>query len=219
MELAPYLIESFGNPTRIDYGTGHETNFMAFLYCLACLGLVEREDRVGLVLDVLVAYLALVRRIQTTYWLEPAGRAGVWGLDDYHFLSFLFGAAQLVDHPVIRPSSIHVDDLVKEFAGEFMYLDNVAFVKRVKKGPLGETSPMLNDISAVPSWSKINSGLMKMYQAEVLGKFPIMQHFLFGSVLDWAPPGPPKTEAKKKENEEEEEEEEERIGAEGVDRG
>ena len=26
---------------------------------------------------------------------------------------------------------------------------------QVKKGPLAETSPMLNDISAVPTWSKV----------------------------------------------------------------
>ena len=30
-ELSGYLEESFGNPTRIDYGTGHETTFMIFL--------------------------------------------------------------------------------------------------------------------------------------------------------------------------------------------
>ena len=31
VELAGYLEESFGNPTRIDYGTGHETTFMIFI--------------------------------------------------------------------------------------------------------------------------------------------------------------------------------------------
>ena len=31
-EIAPYFLDSFGNCTRIDYGTGHETNFCAFLY-------------------------------------------------------------------------------------------------------------------------------------------------------------------------------------------
>jgi hypothetical protein len=29
------------------------------------------------------------------------------------------------------------------------------FCSQVKKGPLAETSPMLNDISAVTSWSKV----------------------------------------------------------------
>ena len=53
-----------------------------------------------------------------------------------------------------------------------------------KKGHLSETSPMLSDISNVPGgWQKINSGLMKMYREEVLNKRPVIQHFVFGSIL------------------------------------
>ena len=44
VELAPYLIDSIGNSTRIDYGTGHETTFCALLCCLAKLGVLTNED-------------------------------------------------------------------------------------------------------------------------------------------------------------------------------
>lgn len=184
-ELLPYLLDSFGNASRIDYGTGHETNFAAFLYCLARLGLIREEDYPALVTRVFVAYLEIMRRLQTTYCLEPAGSHGVWGLDDYHFLPFIFGSAQLIDHKYMKPKSIHNQDILDNFSHEYMYLTCVAFVKKVKKGVFAEHSPMLDDISAVPTWSKVNSGMLKMYKAEVLEKVPIMQHFLFGSLIKW----------------------------------
>jgi len=44
VELAPYLVDSIGNSTRIDYGTGHETTFCALLCCLAKLGVLTKTD-------------------------------------------------------------------------------------------------------------------------------------------------------------------------------
>lgn len=185
VELVPYFTDSFGNATRIDFGTGHETNFAAWLYCLAKLGALEEEDYQALVSRVFVKYMELMRKLQLTYSLEPAGSHGVWGLDDYHFLPYIFGASQLVDHKYMKPKSIHNDDILENFSKEYLYLSCVGFVKKVKKGLFAEHSPMLDDISGVPTWKKVNSGLLKMYKVEVMEKVPIMQHFLFGSIIKW----------------------------------
>ncbi len=67
---------------------------------------------------------------------------------------------------------------------DYMYFGCIRFIKQVKKGVrFGESSPMLNDISAVPSWDKVSQGLLKMFMAEVIGKHPVIKHLKFGSIL------------------------------------
>lgn len=196
-ELGGYFTESWGNRTRIDYGSGHELNFIAFLYCLnGPLGVLSAEDYPAIVLRVFTRYIATMRRLQKTYWLEPAGSHGVWGLDDYHFLPFLFGAAQLATHPHMKPTLVHNRELVECYWKKYMYLECVHFINSIKTVPgrsAGEVSlrwylPMLDDILAAKSWQKICDGMVKMYKAEVLGKLPIVQHFLFGQLIP-APEG------------------------------
>lgn len=86
-------------------------------------------------------------------------------------------------HPKIEPKSFLLSDVVENFKHEYLFIACIDFINRVKTGPFPEHSNQLWNISGVVSWSKINQGLIKMYKAEVLSKFPVIQHVLFGSLM------------------------------------
>ncbi|KAJ1890901.1 Serine/threonine-protein phosphatase 2A activator 2 [Kickxella alabastrina] len=185
-EVSKYAQDSFGNRRRIDYGTGHELNFLIFLLCLHKLALVTADDFKALVIHVFFKYVEVMRSLQMSYWLEPAGSHGVWGLDDYQFLPFLFGAGQLRTHKHLRPKSIHNPEVLDEFSKDYIYFECVRFVNSIKTGSIRWHSPMLDDISSAKTWEKVNLGMVKMFRAEVIGKLPIMQHFMFGSLVSFS---------------------------------
>lgn len=144
-----------------------------------------------------------MRKLILTYTLEPAGSHGVWGLDDHSFAPYIFGSAQY--GPAINPAAIHqpvptegsLDTapsptavankaFVADYKDTNMYFAAIQFIYDVKTGPFWEHSPVLYDVSGIKDgWGKINKGMLKMYAAEVLGKFPVVQHFPFGGLFAW----------------------------------
>ncbi|XP_064104121.1 serine/threonine-protein phosphatase 2A activator-like [Macrobrachium nipponense] len=186
-EVAVYLVESVGNSTRIDYGTGHELAFVMFLTCIFKIGALVQSDSIATVNKVFNRYLELARKLQITYKMEPAGSQGVWSLDDYQFIPFIWGSSQLHMHPKIAPELFSNEKVVEENADEYMFLGCIKFILSVKTGPFAEHSNQLWNISGVQSWGKINQGLFKMYKAEILAKFPVIQHVLFGTILSITP--------------------------------
>ena len=148
----------------------------------------------------IIRYLRVVRKLILTYTLEPAGSHGVWGLDDHSFMPYIFGSAQFTrpinpdeQTPIEgyvrgapRPSDVTKPTVVEDYRHSNMYFSAIGFINDVKKGPFWEHSPILFDISGIrDGWGKINKGMIKMFNAEVLSKLPVVQHFPFGSLFSW----------------------------------
>lgn len=183
-EISIQLENSFGNETRIDYGTGHEMTFAMFLMCLCKINFLKSEDLKTVSVKVFNEYVKLARKLQITYKMEPAGSHGVWSLDDFQFLPFIFGSAQLANQFKIEPKDLVEQDIIDQYQDEYMFFQALKYITTVKTGPFAEHSNQLWNISSVQLWSKVNSGLQKMYQAEILLKFPVAQHILFGDLIN-----------------------------------
>ncbi|KAI6126576.1 hypothetical protein F5141DRAFT_1060311 [Pisolithus sp. B1] len=125
--------------------------------------------------------------LQSAYWLEPAGSHGAWGLDDFHFLPFLFGSARLQGNEYPCPKAIEVHKL----ANDYTYSDLP--ILSITSTSLPWHSTMADDIPTVKTWRMVNAGMIRMYKAEVLGKLPIVHYIPFGSILPYDPPLPSKT--------------------------
>nr|XP_031859101.1 uncharacterized protein CI109_005451 [Kwoniella shandongensis]KAA5526173.1 hypothetical protein CI109_005451 [Kwoniella shandongensis] len=151
-EVEVYFKESWGNKQRVDYGSGMEFNFLCWLLCLNKLGVFTKDDYSFLVLGVFWRYIEVMRYLQSTYWLEPAGSHGVWGLDDYHFLPFLWGSGQLRDDISAVKSWNKVNEGMKkmyiaEVLGKLPVMQHALFgSKGLLPFPTGEDDPELKKV-------------------------------------------------------------------------
>jgi hypothetical protein len=206
-EATEYLWDCFGNSTRVDYGTGHETTFVLFLLSLCRMGAVDvssRRDLAALGLCAFPRYLRVCRSVRGAYQLEPAGSHGVWSLDDFHVLSFALGAAQMGGSGAwkaawqfqmegdltgwrpggraLAPRAL-IDVGPRELLrGDWMLADAIAMVCESKTGaPFEEHSPSLTKVLREASWQRVVASLLGTWAREVPGKRPVAQGLLFSS--------------------------------------
>lgn len=187
-ELEFYLVNAFGSAVRLDYGLGHELSFIAFIGGLMECGFIGSDIAGTDLLAIFAKYYDLVRRLIIEYSLEPAGSHGVWGLDDHFHFIYILGASQFntdkgeSSSRYIPPvQSVLQSETLELYLQSNLYVNAIAFIFKIKSGPFNEHSPILYDIHrSVSLWSKVLSGLLKMYEVEVFGKFPVVQHFWFG---------------------------------------
>jgi serine/threonine-protein phosphatase 2A activator len=174
-EVQEYFVRSFGNPNLVDFGTGHEFCFLAFLSSLFGAKVLGDADMASVVFDVFWAYWDVLIAILTKYRLEPAGTQGAWGLNDFVMLPFLFGSAQLVGQADVTPANVVDAAVARQRKEENAYSKWIDYVHQTKSGGFEEHSRLLFSLTELPSFVEINAGVLKMYEWEVMNKFCVFQ--------------------------------------------
>ncbi|CDO91681.1 unnamed protein product [Kluyveromyces dobzhanskii CBS 2104] len=183
IEISYYISNAFGSKERIDYGTGHELSFLAVIISLDLLNIETIRGRE--LLYCFNSYYNVIQKLILTYKLEPAGSHGVWGLDDHFHFAYILGATQLLDsNTSLLPKDVSNSRLMEQNSAKYLFCKSISFINAVKTGPFANHSPLLYNISrSVHTWNKMQQGLIKMYKVEVLNKFPVVQHFWFGTAF------------------------------------
>ena len=120
-------------------GTGHELNFLCYLYKQSILP--QDPLPINRILSVLREYFKTVISYLSNYIIEPAGARGCRSIDDYLFLAFLF----------VSSENFH-NDLSVEFLSGGLFK---------KARDMGKMQKVLENMCRL-NWKSINIGLLKM---------------------------------------------------------
>lgn len=139
------------------------------------------------------------------YRLEPSDEYGDAGLDDYRYVGFLWGSAQLAaadddGGSANGPAAVIADG--RGDGGLFSRCVAAAYRRaadparalpgRPRPAPVWRHSYQLWNLSACARWSRVNELLMAAFRAQVLDRFRVARRLAFGELLRFAAdPRPP----------------------------
>lgn len=189
-ELGQYVSSSFGSQSRMDYGNGHELSFIFFLCSLFRAGVLQPSDYAAAALMLFARYLNCVRMLQQIFELRPAGYQGAYSVDDYQFVAYLWGAAQLCYAAPFKPREILNPEVYEKWRDTYLLASCIGFVGDTKTGSFATHSSHLWSIAALGTWTQVFDGLHTMYLKNVLTEFHMLRNMLFGELIsyDAAPP-------------------------------
>ena len=99
-----------------------------------------------------------------------------------YFIVITLGSCCLSEDVSLKPTSI----LYPPLPPSNLYNLSIMRIHALKRGPFHEHSPQLYSIAVgVQGWRKVNSGMLKMYEAEVLAKRVVVQHIPLGGLISW----------------------------------
>lgn len=195
----PYFRNSFGNKIRMDFGTGHELNFLCYLYC--CFKKEEQKHNgigIGNQLKNTDNQISLqnINTDESKQKLEDSCSdisvtninqvSGI--LREYFEVIRLFIKKFNIEAAGSR-GCWSIDDylLLPYLFGSAENFNDPRPIECVGTGMFREAyntncSLMLKDLCKLP-WSSINVGMYKLYIEEVLGRHVVTQHFIYSEYL------------------------------------
>lgn len=160
-------------------------------------------------------------RLIGSYGLEPSAVYGNWGLDDYRSVAFLWGSAQMTGTEVrhgLSPAAALADVVAaRRLRTGYVFMKCMDAVHRRanpeddgeqepgqedgrrevrrRPRPLWSYSYQLWNLTAFARWDRVNGCLIAAFRKDVLGRYGIVRHLIFGELLRFArnprPPGVP----------------------------
>lgn len=191
-----YLKNSFGNKIRMDFGTGHELNFLCFLY--SCFKNCQPEEKNeiknlnnGNAESIINNSSSSVDTI-SDHNSDPCDIKSVDQisaiLTEYFSIIRLYVSKFNVEAAGSR-GCWSIDDylLLPYLFGSAENFNDPRRIDCIANGMFREAfnnnhSVMLKDLCKL-YWPAINVGMYKMYVEEVLGRYVVTQHFIYSTCL------------------------------------
>ncbi|EDX01837.1 serine/threonine-protein phosphatase 2A activator [Drosophila yakuba] len=183
-ELGQYLRRSFGNSNTLDFGPANELMFLFFLCGLFRAGILLAKDTVAAALLLFNRYVHVMRRLISTFGLTIA-KDPSYTIEDYYFLPYLWGAAQLSLDCPFSPMQCEQGKILDSYRQDYMMLDIIDHLQKTRSGPLSQVALQLWSILSIPTWPQVYRGLERNYIDHVLSSFGTVEQAIFCELMSF----------------------------------